>query len=72
MRPSHSHTAGGELRRAQDEMELALDMATAKCPYCGAIHLAPGFSELIAFRCDACGEPVVLRDDFAGLIRPAT
>lgn len=52
-----------ELQRTLDEMELTLDIASAQCPHCGATHLAPGFSELIAFVCDKCGEVVRLKDD---------
>lgn len=51
------------LRRALNEMELRLDLATAKCPYCGAVHVAPGFSELIAFKCDNCGQTAKLEND---------
>jgi hypothetical protein len=47
-----------ELQRTLDEMELTLDVASAQCPHCGATHLAPGFSELIAFVCEQCGETV--------------
>jgi ribosomal protein S27E len=53
----------GDLRRTLDEMELTLDVATAKCPHCGAVHLSPGFSELRAFTCKQCGEVVRLSDD---------
>jgi hypothetical protein len=41
-----------ELEQTLHEMELGLDVATAECPHCGAIHIAPGFSELLAFVCD--------------------
>ncbi|HEY7303205.1 MAG TPA: hypothetical protein VH601_03775 [Bryobacteraceae bacterium] len=50
--------AAAELEQAIHEMELSLDVATAKCPHSGAVHLAPGFSELFAFVCDRCGEAV--------------
>jgi hypothetical protein len=52
-----------DLQRTLDEMELAGDVASASCPHCGATHLAPGFSTLIAFVCDNCGKAVKLSDD---------
>ena len=48
------------LQKVIDELELSLTMATAKCPYCGAINIAPGFSKLVAFVCDQCGKAVNL------------
>src|SRR5205085_1040875 len=52
-----------DLQRTLDEMELSMGISSAKCPYSGAVHIASGFSELIAFRCEQCGEVVKLRDD---------
>lgn len=52
-----------DLRRIFDEMELSLAVASAKCPHCGAVHLSPGFSELLAFVCDECEESVRLKAD---------
>jgi transcription initiation factor TFIIIB Brf1 subunit/transcription initiation factor TFIIB len=49
-----------DLQRTFDEMELTLDVASERCPDCGAVHLAPGFSKLMAFVCDKCGEVVTL------------
>ena len=49
-----------DLQRRIDDMELSLDIATAKCPNCEAVHLAPGFSKLMAFVCRECGEAVKL------------
>jgi hypothetical protein len=49
-----------ELERMLDRMELALDVASAICPHCGAVRLAPGFSELLVFVCDQCGEAVTV------------
>jgi hypothetical protein len=53
--------AAAELERTIHEMELSLDVATARCPHCGAVHFAPGFSELYAFVCDGCGESVEVK-----------
>jgi len=39
-------------------MELRGEVASAICPHCGAVHLSPGFSRLIAFVCDGCGKAV--------------
>jgi hypothetical protein len=55
--------APAELQHTLDEMELTLDVASARCRRCGTIHLASGFSKLIAFVCDQCGEAVRLKDD---------
>jgi hypothetical protein len=52
-----------DLQRTLDEMELEGDVASAVCPHCGATHLAPGFSMLMAFVCDNCGKVVKLSDD---------
>jgi hypothetical protein len=49
--------------RTLDEMELEADVASAVCPHYGATHLAPGFSMLMAFVCDNCGEAVKVSDD---------
>jgi hypothetical protein len=38
-----------DLERTLTEMELNGDIASAICPHCGAVHLAPEFSRLIAF-----------------------
>jgi hypothetical protein len=52
-----------ELRQTLTEMQLSLDVASAKCPHCGAVHLSPGFSELRAFTCKQCGVVTKLADD---------
>jgi len=46
------------LQQTLDEMELDLEVASAKCSHCGAVDLAPGVSALIALVCDECGEAV--------------
>jgi hypothetical protein len=52
-----------DLERTLTEMELNGDIASAICPHCGAVHLAPGFSRLIAFLCDKCGRGVRLSEE---------
>ena len=49
-----------DLQRTLNEMELKGDVATEICLHCGAPNLAPGFSRLIAFVCDQCGEGVTV------------
>ena len=49
-----------DLQRTLTDMELRGDVASAICPHCGAIHLSPGFSQLIAFVCDECGNAVLV------------
>ena len=44
-----------DLQRTLAKMELNGDVASAICPHCGAVDLAPGFSRLITFVCDECG-----------------
>jgi len=46
-----------EWQAAFDEMEVALPVAAAVCPHCGATNLFPGFSQMIAFSCVECGKP---------------
>jgi uncharacterized protein (DUF983 family) len=43
-----------------DEMELSLEFASEKCPYCGAVNLFPGFSQMTAFVCRQCGQSVTV------------
>src|SRR5437868_7696886 len=45
-----------ELRQTVTEMELTLDVSSAVCPHCGAVKLLPGFSKVLAFTCERCGE----------------
>ena len=49
-----------ELEQTLHAMELSLDVATARCPHCGAVDIAPGFSELLAFVCPSCGAGVMV------------
>src|SRR4051812_45535777 len=48
----------GEASAELDRMEAAGDVASAQCPHCGAVHLAPGLTTLLAFVCRECGEGV--------------
>jgi hypothetical protein len=34
------------------------EVTSATCPHCGAVHVSPGFSELLGFVCEACGKGV--------------
>src|ERR1700739_2608130 len=52
-----------DLEKTLHEMELSLDIASAACAHCGAVHLRPGFSRLLVFTCDECGKVTKLSDD---------
>ena len=52
-----------DLEKTLHEMELSLDIASAACAHCGAVHLRPGFSRLLAFTSDECGRVTKLSDD---------
>lgn len=52
-----------DLERILIEMELSGDVASSICPHCGTVHLAPGFSRLIAFVCEECPKGVRLSKD---------
>jgi DNA-directed RNA polymerase subunit RPC12/RpoP len=54
-----------DLQRTLDEMESTLEVASAKCPHCGAVNLFPGFTQMLAYVCTECGEPVKVSDDSA-------
>jgi hypothetical protein len=54
-------TETADLRRALDEMQLKLGLASERCPYCRSVNLLPGFSEMLAFTCRSCGKAVVVR-----------
>jgi hypothetical protein len=47
-----------ELQQALTEMELALDLCSEICPHCRKVNLFPGFSEVRAYICKECGQPV--------------
>src|SRR5215471_14879315 len=47
-----------KLRQAFTEMELTLDLCSSLCPHCGATNLFPGFSQILAFACQECGQAV--------------
>jgi hypothetical protein len=55
--------AAADLEKTLREMELSLDIASAACAHCGAVHLSPGFSRLLAFTCDECGGVTKLSED---------
>jgi hypothetical protein len=46
------------LQPALDDLELSLDVTTTKCPHCGAVNLFPGFTRMLAFVCQQCGNGV--------------
>ena len=52
-----------DVQRILDEMESMLDVATSKCPHCGAVTLVPGFSRVLAFVCHECGTGVTPAED---------
>jgi hypothetical protein len=54
-------TETADLRRALDEMQLKLGLASERCPYCRSVNLLPGFSEMLAFTCRSYGKAVVVR-----------
>src|SRR5689334_7263278 len=59
VRRRHRHYG---FQRTFDEMELSLDLASEKCPHCGAVNLFPGFSQMFVFTCKQCGETVKIVD----------
>ena len=44
-------------------MELTLDHCSETCPHCGKVNVIRGFSQLMAYTCQDCGELVRLSDD---------
>jgi len=54
--------AVADLQRTLDEMELTLDVCTAKCPHCGKVNVFTGFSEMLAYTCRECGAAVKVSD----------
>jgi hypothetical protein len=50
-----------ELAQALNELELSLELTSALCPHCGAVNLFPGFSQILAFDCEECGQGVNFR-----------
>ena len=50
MRGPTLHGAARDLQRTLKEMEIRGDVASAICPHCGAVHLAPGFSQFNRIR----------------------
>jgi ribosomal protein S27E len=55
--------AAGELQKALHEMELTLDIASAACVHCGAVHLRPCLSRLLVFTSEECGTVTKLSCD---------
>jgi hypothetical protein len=52
-----------DLERTLTEMELTLDCCSEMCPHCGSVNVISGFSQLMAYTCQNCGEVVRLSDD---------
>jgi hypothetical protein len=50
-----------EPAQALHELELSLELTSAVCPHCGALNLFPGFSQILAFACEECGQGVSFR-----------
>src|SRR5438067_1464028 len=51
------------LQKTFDELELTLDISSAVCGHCGAVKVIPGFSKILAFTCEQCGEVTKLDGD---------
>jgi hypothetical protein len=52
-----------DLQRTLDQMELSLNLASGKCPHCGAANLFPGSSGMLAFTCRDCGQSLLVDDN---------
>jgi hypothetical protein len=50
-----------DLRRTLDEVQLNVDVASQRCPFCRSVNLLPGFSRMLAFTCRSCGRAVVIK-----------
>ena len=50
-----------DLRRKLDELQLKLDVASERCPFCRSVNLLPGFSQMLAFTCRSRGRAVVVK-----------
>ncbi len=48
------------------EMELTLDVCSEMCPSCRSVNLFPGFSAMMAYTCQHCGEVVRISGDADG------
>jgi uncharacterized protein (DUF983 family) len=44
-------------------MESSLEICTEMCPHCGKVNVFPGFSTMMAYICQECGESVNLGPD---------
>jgi hypothetical protein len=54
--------AATDREKTLHEMELSLDIASATCAHCRAVHLSPGFFHLLVFTCEECGEVTTVSD----------
>jgi hypothetical protein len=51
-----------DAEQALRELEINLSLSSAMCPHCRAVNLFPGLSQVVAFVCRKCGEPVTHLD----------
>jgi hypothetical protein len=48
-----------DVERMQDELQAAVGGGNkAQCPRCGIVNRLPPFTEILAFTCRNCGEPL--------------
>jgi len=62
MGPVIQSVPSAEARGTMDQMELAQDVASEKCPHCGSVNLFPCFSRMFTFTCRGCGAGVKARE----------
>ena len=43
--------------------ELTLNVFSEMCPKCRRVNLFPGFSRILFYTCQGCGEAITLPDD---------
>jgi RNase P subunit RPR2 len=51
-----------DLERTLDGMELTLNVSSEMCPKCGRVNLFPGFSRMLVYICQGCGESISVPD----------